>query len=506
MSPMKKLFVVLTLVLVVCSVRAALPQPDLIAQIHFAGAQKISADKNSSAFTNEFCSAEALALRQQVADKLALWLAGWLHGKLGVSVPGGAVKLRPLFDDLQTAEWFAESRAAAGNRPDVAIAIKLSAARAKLWQANLKAFFPSATFRSSNGWLIFDSGTGAQKLGGVLARKISEPSSGWLNLDVNWPCLAQWFPKLKELELPETAFAVTAAAGNFHINGKFFYPNKLSLSLKPWQFPTNLVHQPLVSFTAVRGISHWLNSQPWAADFRLSPEPDELYVWALNGPPFQTFAAAPVPNAPVALRQLYTELQPVVAERSSHEGFITPFSLELTNNDMRLRGTPFVSLYVQAAKELAGQFLFAGAFPNLPHSRPLPPELFQGLAAPNLVFYHWEITAERMMSQLQMSQIALVLTRHKQLDGRSAAFKWAFAVGKKLGNTVTEIKQTAPDQLTFTRKAPGGLTAFEFIALANWIDAPDFPHCNLNLPPVPERIKKMLMKHHHPAPPGASGP
>ena len=67
MHPMKKLFISLLLALPLGGVRAALPQPDLMAQIHFAGAQKISAATNAAAFTNEFVSTEALALRTQTA-------------------------------------------------------------------------------------------------------------------------------------------------------------------------------------------------------------------------------------------------------------------------------------------------------------------------------------------------------------------------------------------------------------------------------------------------------
>ena len=46
-----------------------------------------------------------------------------------------------------------------------------------------------------------------------------------------------------------------------------------------------------------------------------------------------------------------------------------------------------------------------------------------------------------------------------------------------LGNTVTEITQTAPNEWTFKRKAPGGLTALELVALANWLEATNFPCC-----------------------------
>jgi hypothetical protein len=71
-------------------------------------------------------------------------------------------------------------------------------------------------------------------------------------------------------------------------------------------------------------------------------------------------------------------------------------------------------------------------------------------------------------------------------------------IGPTLGNTVTEITQTAPDQMTFVRTAPGGFTAFELLALVNWIGAPNFPGCDLKLPPRPARLR-----HPHPMAPGA---
>ena len=93
---MKNLFAIFALSLLIAAARAALPQPDLIAQIHFAGAQKMSAAANASAFTNEFCSAEALALRAQTAGKLSGWLSGWLQQKLNTTVAGGEAKLRQI--------------------------------------------------------------------------------------------------------------------------------------------------------------------------------------------------------------------------------------------------------------------------------------------------------------------------------------------------------------------------------------------------------------------------
>ncbi len=488
---MKNLSVLFALVLFAPAARTALPQPDLIAQIHFAGAQKISAAANASAFTNEFCSAEALALRAQTAAKLSAWLAGWLQQNLNASVGDGAAKLRPLFDDLQTAEWFLEARSAADGKPEVAIAIKLDPPRAQLWQVNLKSFFAAATFKIAGGWLIFDSDPTRLKLGERLAQKISAPPAGWLDLDVNWPRLAQWYPTLKELGLPETQFTVTAPDTNFRINGKFLFADKLALSLEPWRVPTNTLHQPFNSFTAVRGFAAWFQSQPWAQPYQISPAPNQLFVWALPSFPFQSFAAIPVPNAASALTQAFARLAPAVAAANARDYFVSPMTLDQTNNEIGCTGMPFIAPYLRALSEPAGQFLFGELFPNTPKSKPLPPELFQRLATQNLVLYHWEITAERMTQFLNVSQFGLMVTSHKQLESESAAFKWLQKTGAALGNTDTEITQSGPAELTFTRKAPGIFTAVELFALANWLEAGNFPGCNLKLPPRSPRLKQL---------------
>ncbi|MDR3457964.1 MAG: hypothetical protein P4N60_11000 [Verrucomicrobiae bacterium] len=493
---MKKLMLILVTAVLLPSVRAALPQPDLLAQIHFAGGDRVAADPNYSAFATEFSSPEALALRQQTANKLTPWLAGWLQANLGTTVPDGAAKLRPLFDDLQAAEWFLEARAAAGGKPDVAIAIKLAPTRAQAWQTALKPYFPAATFTQSGGWLIFDSGTGAVKASDTLAQKLATPPAGWLSVDVNWPRLAQWSPELKELALPETKFDVTAADANLHINGKFFFPENLSIKLDPWQFPSNTVHQPLISLTAARGFANWLGGQNWAQSIKLTPPANQMFTWSMKGMPLQSFAAVPVPDGAAALRQLDAGLGPVVINRNAHGGFISPLELEATNNQITLVGAPFIAPYLRSINDSKRPFLLAGGFPNAAtlKNKPLPPELAQSLATPNLVFYHWEITAERLEPQLNLSQLALMLTRHKQLGANSAAFAWVTKTASTLGNTVTEITQTAPDQFAFTRTAPGGLTAFEFLVLANWLDTVDFPHHNISLPPM----KQIHMLHPKP--------
>jgi len=489
--------------------QASPPAPDLIARIHFAGAEQISADTNAVAFTNLWCSPEAQALREQTLNKLSRAPYDWLKQKIPSGTGDGAGQLRPLLDDLLGAEWFLQIRDATNGSPEFALAIRLNAGRAQLWQTNLENVLEPWTVMSvekiQNGWelkkhlppnlirfvrvgdwVIF--GLGQDKLllndelvRRVLAEKRPAPAekNNWLTADLNWPRLARWFPSLSAVDLPETRWQAVGRDGNLHLDGRLIFPQPLAMTLEAWRMPTNTIHQPFISFTAARGIAPWLEKQNWAQPYEVSPGPNQVFIWALAQMPLQTFAAVPVPDARKALTQFEQKLS---ANTNWQSHLMMPLTMEVTSNRISWLGLPFIVPSLEALHEPFGDFLVAGFFPNGPKTRPLPPEPFMRLAQSNLVYYHWEITAERLKLLPQLSQLALMVTRHRQLDAQSVAGKWLNRVGPTLGNTVTEVTQTAPNELTFMRQAPGGLTAVELVALANWLEAPNFPGCDLRLP------------------------
>jgi hypothetical protein len=480
---MKKPSVIIALSSLALTLQAALPQPDLIAQIYFAGSQKISASPHADAFTVEFASPEALALRRQTADKLAGWLSGWLQPNAVAAVPNGPAKLRPLFDDLQRSEFLLEIRAAVGGQPEAAIAIKLDPARAQLWQANLKPFFAAATFKTTGDWLIFDSNPALLGLGAKVAQKLTTPPAAPFTLDVNWPRLAQWHPKLKELGLPETQFTVTAPDNSPCVNGKFYFPQDLTLNLEPWKMPTNTMHAPFNSFIAARGFSSWFQSQAWAKPCQISPAPNQLFVWSQSPMPFATYAAVPVPNAQTAISQAYGRLSSALGEADARGELMTPAKPVMSATDINVTGVPFMAPRFKPVTEPGGQFLFAELFPNTPAGLPLPAGLTQRLATKNLVYYNWENTATRIPQLLQINQLCLMLSLHKQLDGRSAGFRWMQKAAAIPGTMETGITQTMPSEFTFLRQGPGVFTAMELFTLASWLEAPNFPGCDLPAPP-----------------------
>jgi hypothetical protein len=77
-----------------------------------------------------------------------------------------------------------------------------------------------------------------------------------------------------------------------------------------------------------------------------------------------------------------------------------------------------------------------------------------------------------------------MITQYKQLDGKSAAYKWLRKAADAPGASETGITQSGPAEFTFLRQGPGLFTGLELFALANWLDAPDFPGCDLTASPL----------------------
>jgi hypothetical protein len=509
---MKKAFLFLVALVFAITVRA---QTNLIARIHFAGADQIYADTNFVAFTNLFCSPEAQALKEQTLDKLTRTPYEFLRARVSNRLGNQAARFRPLLDDLLGREWLLEVRDATNGSPEFVLAVHLNDARAQLWQTNLadaleiwtklpaekiqngwqlKKHLPPdlIRFERIGGWVVLGCGQDELPLNKEIARRIlnekrpvAEEKNDWLSLDLDWPSLARWLSFTDQLNLPETSLRVFPKNGNLRFDGKLLFPQPFSPQLESWRVPTNVIGEPLVSFTAMRGVQSWLEKQNRLKDIR-DLLPNQIFIWALGQIPFQSYLAAPVQNATDAIRELDEKLTNKFAAKLETYSL---GSLQLATNGTEIdwRGLPFVSPFVQAEREPAGQFLFAGVFPNPPASEPPPPKLFAELNQSNILYYDWEITAERLPQVLNLSQLAFLLASRPQLDENSAAAKWLKHVGPMLGNTITEITQTAPDELTLTRKAPGGLTAIEFVALAHWLEATNFPF-DLHLQPLPKKL------------------
>ena len=514
---MKQLLITLTVWLSVCATQAAGLKGGLLVDIHFAGAQKIGASRDSAGMAPIFDGPEARVLRGQTLDKLARFPQVWLKDYLAAGAVDGSGLLRPLLNDLITSEWHLAVRDSGRRLPEFALAVRLPAGSDRVWEKNLATLLTSWTqiptqpipggwelkkhqpptsvrFEHFKDWVIFSAWQTVSPLDrqALLANK----TSPWLTVDADWQRLAAWLPALKLADLPASHLEVSGHATNLELRVQAIFSGPAPIVLEPWKLPTNTIRQPFNSFTAVRGFAPWLEQQSWNPAYDLAPTPNQLVSWSLPQVPFLSFWAVPVPDAAVALGQALIRLTGPMASANEQHEFFTHLYLVRTNNDVTIQGAPpFVSPFITTLKEPAGQFLMAGLFSKPPRAKPFPANLLTELNKPKLVYYHWELTSDRMPQWLQISQLGLLLTKHQQLDPNSASAKWLQRISPALGPTTTELFASGPSELTGVRAAPAGLTAVELYALANWLEAPNFPGCEL-----PKLMTPHARHLHAPAP------
>lgn len=506
--------------------KAAPPPPklDVLAQWHFAGAEAANATTNGSAFKAILALPETQALVGQTLDKLARAPHARFKDRIAENTNDCAGLLRPLFEDLTRAESCFEMRGASNHPVEWALAVQLPAGRAELWRTNLAAVLSQWTgltpsnaatgglagwrlkkhdapdwigFTVAGEWVLFGAGQGGLPLQDELARRIqtqgrpvSPLTNSWVRGMVDWPRIAGQPRWLALLRLPRVDLTVSPRGEDLQTRAELSFPEPLAWNPEPWSFPTNIIRDPVISFTAIQGFGPRLKPLLALLGLTNGPAINQACLWALQEIPYQTFAAVPVPDATNVMDTLRVVLPPLFSTKT--EGRALGAWTATTNGHALIwEGMPFFGGFMRPAhEETNGGFIFAGLFPNNPRRVFPPPELFyQVLGRTNLAYYDWEIGAERLAAWRNMSQLALMLSEKPQLPPQSAASRWLDVIKTNLGNIGTSVVVSGPDQMTLTRNSPHGFTGFETVLLANWLESTTFPW-GYELPEPPKRVRK----------------
>ena len=500
--------------------------PDPIASWHFLGSSQMAADTNLTKLKALWDLPASRELKTEAMLKLAKVPFALARTKAAPGTNDFAPLLQPLIEDLVRSESFFQMRGLTNQPPELLLAVRLDETRAQIWRTNLAAVLgawmalPTSEIQAEglNGWELKKHvapnlvrfvragdwvvlGWGQDRLSLqdetlMRIKKENRPVAAakdyWLSAWADWPRLAPLVSLSNELDLSQIRFTLVRKDESVRMKLVLESSTPLSLKLDPWQIPTNTIHGPFVSFTAVRGIGEWLSRQKAVQPFKWGPMPNQFCIWAMPQIPFQTFVAAPVANPTNVLQELSSKLG------SAFNANIEKYrlgSIQWQTNGIVWEGLPYIVPSLRPVHGASGDFILGGIFPNTPTGAQPPAELLSLLnRGTNLVYYDWEITPERLTEWRNVSQLFLVLSRHRQLDAQSAGAKWLDAVGSKLGVTLTEGAQTGPKELTFMRGSPLGFTAVELVTLANWLQSTNFPfgvfdklpvRTNLNFRAVP---------------------
>jgi hypothetical protein len=502
-----------------------------VARVRWLGKQRLTADTNAAFVMGIWNLEESKKLETQTLDRLAAGLVA--SNQVSVTgaqspitnrqsqIAGPASLLRPLLDDLLQQESFVEVRQATNQPGELAFAIRLNDERAHLWETNLAAVLESLTGSRAtaapgrtNGWqLRFTShqspitnhssavtrtlelaragewtimGLGqetnalAAELRGLIQREgvpfARQPKDFWLYADVDLRRVASALSLGCDLpaDLPRLTVSLSGDGQTVRTLGQLDFPKPLPEDLGQWNIPTHLIHDPLVSFTAIRGIGPWLSSLKIWPDLGLGAPPSQFYFWAENGLPFLSFCAARLPNASNQVSQLAGRLvqQANLWLATNSRGW---FERSTNSNGVTWQDLPMVMPWLQSGSSGADDLAFGGLVPDISTNRP-PRELFLQVTDPtNLVAYDWEITGTRVGQWLYFGQFFRMFLHQAQLPPKSASVAWLNALEFKLGNCVSAVTRTGPAQLSLLRRSSLGFTSVELHLLADWLESPQFP-------------------------------
>jgi hypothetical protein len=486
-------------------------ESQVYARVHWLGKKRISGEKDAASFMGLWNLPESVALEKQTLDKLAnapwrLWL-----GQTQTN-PASAL-LRPLLDDVVQEESYTELFHATNGPSGACLAIRLTPERALMWQTNLGSVLESSMglkltpraggwsakqdarrtlieFARAGEWTLVsfahnqnDLQNQSRLLGDFRARIkrdaapfMKEPKSFWLSGSFTPQSVAEIFSKTWDLRtLQRVSFSFIGEGQDIRTRAQVDFSEPLALELEPWTIPTNMVHDPLESFTAIRGLKPLLKSLTAGQALQDPVLPNQVYFWEQSGAPCLNYWAFQVPGATNALEKLAGLLvekgNPWLATNGLGR-------FERAPGDNKVVWSEFFLLkpYLETTVGNGAEFITGGLLAPALTNQPLPAALLQEiLPRTNLVSYDWELTGPRIEDLLYISQLARFALHKAQLPGESASLKWMRALESKLGNSGTEVTLAASSQLSLVRKSAGGLTALEIHFLADWLESPEFP-------------------------------
>ncbi|MDB6016838.1 MAG: hypothetical protein JWR19_1327 [Pedosphaera sp.] len=479
---------------------------NLIGRIHFIGTTQLLADTNAAAKLNEIAALpETAHLQAELLQTLAAAPYHILKKKAKAGATDQVNRIRPLLEDLLHNEVYAELRGAAKPLPDLLLAVHLDAAHAELWRTNLAIVLtawsglPVAEIKVEGfkGWELMKHqepnvvqlirvgdwvvlGWGEKIIPGETAmiqrikttgRPVEAARDYWLEAWVDGAALRAHELLPADCKLARAQLTLGLKANDVRTKAVLQFSEPLNAKYSGWNIPTNLVHDPIISFTAMRGVAPWLKKIELLKKLKVEPVPDQLYSWAMADILLDNHLAASVENGTNFLEQYGSRLI-ALANTNLHGTDLGQLQWNTTHTSVEWKGLPpMAAPSVSAASGTNGEYITVQLFPSVPSTEPLSQELVREVAShPDMVYYDWEIVSERLNRWRNLNMLYCLLNNKFFPTAEAPTQRWLTALRTRLGNSTTEASINAPNEMTIVRKSPLGLTSLELVLLTRWLE------------------------------------
>jgi hypothetical protein len=454
---------------------------DLLLRARFSGTAVLLAGTRATYLTNIVALPETAALGKRLVERMAAL-------PIRLLTPGStnfilATNLAPVFSNLLQQGFAVELR---GDSNGVYSMI-LAAPNAAMVPAQLQGALGSnvsdrSSIYSTNGWTTWVVGARTNHQPPTINHQLVPPTV--LAVDMASTLLPNPVRRGVYGGFKKLSFTAAPAEYGFEVRGTATYDKDLPALSGPVTVPTNLVTEPVASFSMVRNPAAWLEPDSPIRNFLPQPVPDIAWFWGGQSP-YQIFFAVPLSETNQFETTLGARLATNLTQlaQATGSGPVTP---ETNRMGFHWQGIPYVGPRVGVKPSNAGHYLVAEVFPGVEFGPSLTPALLDKTeGTTSTLIFDWEFTAARVDTWFRVGQLALFMGGRHQLGDQTASTKWLQALTKNLvggGNTFTEITQTGPRELKLNRLAPVALSSLELFWLANWLESEKFPDANFLVP------------------------
>ena len=489
---------------------------EALLRAHFQGLSAMGADTNLTVFHAVHDLPETRKLTSKTIDRIAVYLAAsWSREDRALLTRQKF--LVPVLTDLLERESYLEVWAGANGNSEWSVATRLPGARARLWEITFREAIGQAPstlpwgkvsgFESTNlipknpltlarvgEWTLLAGGSKLSTNVGLCADllKLGHPKSSgnphWLEADLETSRFGPWAGLARKLGIGHSHWSVVTRKNALRTEATFAREAASKWTFQPWQMPTNLMHDPLIGFTALQGIAPLIAESGLFKKLQWDEAPNQLFLWAQPTSFATMFGAAPLKKPSSAVLKIAEKGLPLFRE---FLGTNLPGTIIVATNIPAITwrdlpvGTPFVR------SESTG-FLHFGLIPLQEAGNPPPAELLEQVTSrTNLIYYDWEVSEARLQHWPAASQFSSLAASLYLDPNATAADEWIRALQTKVtGNVVTEISATGPREWTLLRRSDLGFTSTEIAFFMRWFNSSIFPRIGFETWVDPE-LKKV---------------
>lgn len=316
-----------------------------------------------------------------------------------------------------------------------------------------------------------------------------EADLAWVARELHWaempPAPLEEWPRISGRILPEK--------DELRLAARLHFDRPHGIGSGPWNAPVDLLRDPLVSFTAIRGSSTWMSRHRWVGSTLGGEAPTTLFYWSQAGPPWLQYAACPTPDPQGLLKHLAQDRLRAALRALDWPASAVASNLPSDTPRLTVPGLPYFAPFLEASGSGDRALLLAGLTPMPSNGNPAPETLVRELTGrTNLVRYDWETSGARIVMSNnrpteaigRLPQLKELAQYGRLLEARAGATvpaagpdaeiaipgaDWIRVASPLLGDTVTDLSVTGPDEMRLLRRSRLGLDSRELLRLLAWI-------------------------------------